>query len=259
MQVHKIGYTTPINKILKLHINHSLNAQKSKSASESGTVHKAQLVSTKNVYNLKALNIGLMGICPSLHDCAQFSKGLGKNSDHKESLESNSLSQASSRQVPNYKENHQSNPRDLVQPVDSHLNPPPANIKIIKCGKCQVQLNKCKCNERCNACFNMVCTCSKQCNACKKYISKYSNFEINNDNFCNCTVESHMAIRGELLTQIGDEVSLNQQSDIENDLEQRLSEFDVNLENPNFSLAGEEIKIAHIKESSVKIKLTNIL
>ena len=80
-----------------------------------------------------------------------------------------------------------------------------------------------------------------------------------NNNFCNCTVKSHMAIRGELLTQIGDEVSLNQQSDIENDLEQRLSEFDINLENPNFSLAGEEIKIAHIKESSVKIKLKNIL
>ena len=187
LQVHKFDYTTPINKILKLHINHSLNAQKSKSASESGTIHNAQpLVSSKNVYNFKALNIDLLGICPSLHDSAKFSKGLGKNSDHKESLESNNLSQASYRndsQVPNYKENHQSNPRELVQPIDSHLNPPPANIKIIKCGKCQVQLNKCKCNERCNACFNLLCTCSKQCNACKKYISKYSIFEIINDNF----------------------------------------------------------------------------
>ena len=47
LQVHKIDYTTPINKILKLHINHSLNTEKSKSTSdftslESGTIHNAQ-------------------------------------------------------------------------------------------------------------------------------------------------------------------------------------------------------------------------
>ena len=104
LQVQKIDYKTPINKTLKLHINHSLNTEKSlkrQSTSdftslESGTIHNAQSqVFTKNIYNLKALNIYLLGICPSLHSCAQFSKSLSKDSDHKESLESNSIIQVS--------------------------------------------------------------------------------------------------------------------------------------------------------------------
>ena len=116
LQVQKIDYKTAINKTLKLHINHTLSTEKSLKSLESGTTHKAQSpVFTKNIYNHKALNIDLLGICPSLHSCAQFSKSLSKDSDHKESLESNSLIQASNpseslgshslSQMSNYREN----------------------------------------------------------------------------------------------------------------------------------------------------------
>ena len=112
---------------------------------------------------------------------------------------------------------------------------------------------------RCTACFNTKCTCLMQCNACKKIISKYSNFEIKNDNLCTCVLESHMAIKQKLQSQIEDELSVNQQSDIEGDLEQRLNDFDIDLENPNFSTPNEDINISHITDQAVKINLKSIL
>ena len=44
-----------------------------------------------------------------------------------------------------------------------------------------------------------------------------------------------MTIKKELQSQIEDEVSINEQSDIEKTLDERLSDFDIDLENPNFS------------------------
>ena len=64
-----------------------------------------------------------------------------------------------------------------------------------------------------------------------------------------------MAVKQKLQSQIEDEVSINEQSDIEKDLEQRLSDFDIDLENPNFSAPDEEINISHIKDQAVKISL----
>ena len=74
MHVRKIDYKTAINKTIKLHINHTLSTEKSSKSLESGTTHKAQSpVFTKIIYNHKAMNIDLLGICPSLHNSAQFS------------------------------------------------------------------------------------------------------------------------------------------------------------------------------------------
>ena len=68
-----------------------------------------------------------------------------------------------------------------------------------------------------------------------------------------------MAIKQELQSQIEDEVSINEQSDIEKTLEERLSDFDIDLENPNFSAPDEEINISHITDQAVKIKLKSVL
>ena len=54
-----------------------------------------------------------------------------------------------------------------------------------------------------------------------------------------------MTIKQKLHSHIEDELSENQQSDIEGDLEQKLSDFDINLENPN---SNEDINILHIKD-----------
>ena len=43
-------------------------------------------------------------------------------------------------------------------------------------------------------------------------------------------------------------------TNIEGDLEQRLNDFDINLENPNFS-TDVDINISHIKDQKVKINL----
>ena len=48
-------------------------------------------VITKAMYNEGALNIDLLGICPSLHSCSHFTKSPGKDTDHTQQLDSCSL------------------------------------------------------------------------------------------------------------------------------------------------------------------------
>ena len=120
---------------------------------------------TRNIYNHKALDIDLLGICPSLHSCAQFTKSLSKDTDHKEHLdscshilESDPCESPESQKISQmFKEgeNLQANLSQLPKPLTSHLNPPSTNIKISKCGTCNKQLNKCGCKVRCAACFNL--------------------------------------------------------------------------------------------------------
>ena len=74
-----------------------------------------------------------------------------------------------------------------------------------------------------------------------------------------CSLESHMPIKQELQSQIEDEVSINMQSDIEQTLEERLKDFDIDLENPNFNLPNEEINISHITDKAIRIKLKSVL
>ena len=165
LRVQKLDYNTPITKTLKLQIKHSLNTDKSQSSQsttdftnkESGTnIHKVQSSSTdfltneksrKDIYNSKACNLDLLGICPSLHNNALFSlsdcnesfqsNSLSQVSDHNESHQSNSLSQVS-----DYKGRHQSN--SLSQSAQE-LDSPPVIIEIKKCNNCQRQLDKCEC------------------------------------------------------------------------------------------------------------------
>ena len=68
-----------------------------------------------------------------------------------------------------------------------------------------------------------------------------------------------MAIKQELQGQIEDEVSINMQSDIEQTLEERLKDFDIDLENPNFSVPNEEINITHITDKAINVKLKSVL
>ena len=174
-------------------------------------------------------------------------------SNHNE-LQYNSLNK--SAQVSNHNDLHQSiSPNQSAQKLD-----PPSVIKEIKkCNDCHRQLDKCECTNKCTACISPECTCSRRCNACLKSLSKYSNFEILNKDYCICALESHMAIKQELQSQIEDEVSINEQSDIEKTSEERLSYFDINLENPNFIAPNEEINISHITDQAVKIKLKSVL
>ena len=79
LHIQKFDYKTPINKKLKLQINHTLSTENSSKSLEPSTSHKTESpVITKNIYNHKALNIDLLGICPSLHSCAQFTKSLAR-------------------------------------------------------------------------------------------------------------------------------------------------------------------------------------
>ena len=139
LHVQKFDYKTAINKKLKLQINHTLSTEKSSKSLEPSTTHKAESpVITKNIYNHKALNIDLLGICPSLHSCAQFTKSLSKDSDHKEHLDSCSLilesdpseSPGSQRISQMFKEgeNIQASHSQLPEPLTSHLNPPSESI-----------------------------------------------------------------------------------------------------------------------------------
>ena len=173
LRIKKFDYKTAINKKIKLQINHTLSTEnRSKSLEPSTSSHKAgSPVITKDIYNQGALNIDLLGICPSLHSCAQFTKSLSKDTDHKEPLDSCSLilesdpseSPGSQRIGQMFKEgeNLQASNSQLPEPLTSHLNPPSENIIINKCGTCNKQLNKCVCKLRCTACFNLQCTCSK--------------------------------------------------------------------------------------------------
>ena len=56
-----------------------------------------------------------------------------------------------------------------------------------------------------------------------------------------CNLHSHLAIRQELQGQLGDKLTVDMQSDIEQSLEDRLKDFDIDLKNPNFNLPNEEI------------------
>ena len=76
---------------------------------------------------------------------------------------------------------------------------------------------------------------------------------------CNCTLTSNMAIKDNLKSHIEDELPMNIQSDIERDLEQKLDEYDLNLEDPNFQEPKEEINITHIKEVEIKSKIKSLL
>ena len=75
---------------------------------------------------------------------------------------------------------------------------------------------------------------------------------------CNCVLESHLMIKNNLQSEIEDELPINIQSDIEGDLENTLSEYDLNLDDPNFVEPKEQIKISHIKDQGIKTKLKNI-
>ena len=137
--------------------------------------------------------------------------------------------------------------------------PYPENIDIKQCIQCAKQFDKCTCTNKCTACFNIECTCSTKCNGCLKSFSQSSNFEIINQDYCMCNLASHMAIKQELQGQIEDEVSINMQSDIEQSLEERLKDFDIDLENPNFNLPNEEINITHITDKAINVKLKSVL
>ena len=76
---------------------------------------------------------------------------------------------------------------------------------------------------------------------------------------CNCALTSHTAIKNNLNSHIEDELPVQLQSDIEDDLEKKLSEYDLNLEDPNFREPKEEIKTSHIKETDIKSKLKDLL
>ena len=235
---------------MKLQIKHSLNTDISQNRQstndntdiKAGTnVQRAQSSSVgSDIYASNACNLNLLSCCPSLHNNALFSLSDCKDPSDTHSQSDTRLSNS------------------LIQSAQM-LDSPPVTIQIKKCNNCQSQLDKCVYKLRCTACFNTVCTCLIQCNACKKSISKYSNFEIMNDNLCTCVLKSHMAVKQKLQSQIEDEVSINEQSDIEKDLEQRLSDFDIDLENPNFSAPNEDINISHITDQAVEINLKNIL
>ena len=72
---------------------------------------------------------------------------------------------------------------------------------------------------------------------------------------CNCVLESHLTIKNNLQSEIEDELPINIQSDIEGDLENTLSEYDLNLDDPNFVEPEEQIKISHIKDQGIKTQL----
>ena len=72
-------------------------------------------------------------------------------------------------------------------------------------------------------------------------------------------LESNMAIKQELQSQIGDELSVEMQSDIEQSLEERLKDFDIDLENPNFNLPDEKIDIKHVTDKKINARLIKLL
>ena len=74
-----------------------------------------------------------------------------------------------------------------------------------------------------------------------------------------CNLESNMAIKQELQSQIGDELSVEMQSNIEQSLEERLKDFDIDLENPNFNLQEEIINIEHVTDKKINTRLIKLL
>ena len=267
-----------MTKTLKLKITHKISqsANELENEASDANIHKDgpsqsnfPIYETSNIYSHEACNLDLLEACPSVHNNVLFSQQV---SNHNE-LQSNSLNQ--SQQVSNLNDLYQSNSLNQSAQVSNHndlhqsispnqsaqkLDPPPVIIEIKKCNECQRQLDKCECegSNKCTACFSQKCTCSKRCNACMKSLSKYSNFDILNKDYCICALESHMTIKKELQSQIEDEVSINEQSDIEKTLDERLRDFDIDLENPNFSAPDEEINISHITDQAVKIKLKSV-
>ena len=80
-----------------------------------------------------------------------------------------------------------------------------------------------------------------------------------NPNYCMCNLHSHLAIKQELQGQLGDKLTVDMQSDIEQSLEDRLKDFDIDLENPNFTSPNAEIDIRHVTDKKINAKLNKML
>ena len=76
-----------------------------------------------------------------------------------------------------------------------------------------------------------------------------------NPDYCMCNLHSHLAIKQELQGQLGDKLTVDMQSDIEKSLEDRLKDFDIDIENPNFTSPNAEIDIRHITDKTINAKI----
>ena len=167
----KCDYNIATNKKIKLKIdntiNHTISTENRSVIEPSTSSHTAGTFDiTKAMYNEAALNIDLLGICPSLHSCSNFTKNPGKDTDHTQQLDSCSLIlEPDTRESPGSRVKEEEVPQashsKLPGPLTSHLHSQPEKINISICGTCNKILSKCECKVRCTDCYNLKCTCSE--------------------------------------------------------------------------------------------------
>ena len=147
-------YNIATNKKIKLQIDHTINhtvSTENRSDIEPST--SLHTVGTKTIYNEAALNIDLLGICPSIHSSSNFTKNPGKDPDYTQQLDSCSLIlEPSTTESPGSRVKEEEVPQashiKLPGPISSHLHSQPEKINISIWGTCHKILSKCECNVR---------------------------------------------------------------------------------------------------------------
>ena len=62
-----------------------------------------------------------------------------------------------------------------------------------------------------------------------------------------CDIHSHLALKSEIKEQLDNSISVDMQSNIEQTLDDRLQEFEISLEDPNFNIPENDININRLQ------------
>ena len=128
LRIKKFDYNIATNKKIKVKINHTISTENRSMIEPRTSSHTAGTSDiTKAMYNEAALNIDLLGICPSLHSCSNFTKNPGKDTDHTQQLDSCSLIlEPDTRESPGSRVKEEEVPQashsKLPGPLTSHLH-----------------------------------------------------------------------------------------------------------------------------------------
>ena len=143
---------------------------------------------------------------------------------------------------------------------ESHHGPESIKkLNLIICAACQNPQHGCICSKPCSKCLLNQCSCPDKCISCGKTFNSCDNFLFLKTDTCKCDVEQVKVLKTEIQQFTQDCIEEGEQSDMEKILEDRLEEFNLDLEQPEFEDKNQEIDLSNITSSEVKVALRLLL
>ena len=142
----------------------------------------------------------------------------------------------------------------------SHHGPESTDkLNLLICAACQNPQHSCLCSRPCGKCSLLQCSCPNKCMSCGKTFNSCNNFLFLKDDTCKCDVEQVKVLKTEIQNFTQDCIEEGEQTDMEKILEDRLEEFNLDLEQPEFDDKNQEIDLSNVKSGEVKAALRLLL